>query len=68
MTTPSGLQYVEVQAGHGEQPQPGSVVAVHYRGMLADGSVFDSSYERGSRSAFRSASGWSFPVGMRGSG
>lgn len=47
MTTPSGLQYVEVQAGHGEQPQPGSVVAVHYRGMLADGSVFDSSYERG---------------------
>ncbi len=47
MTTSSGLQYHEVQAGHGEQPQPGSIVAVHYRGMLADGSVFDSSYERG---------------------
>ncbi|MEF3273019.1 MAG: FKBP-type peptidyl-prolyl cis-trans isomerase [Chloroflexus sp.] len=47
MTTASGLQYVEVQAGIGEQPQPGAVVAVHYRGMLADGSVFDSSYERG---------------------
>ncbi|WP_298816237.1 FKBP-type peptidyl-prolyl cis-trans isomerase [Chloroflexus sp.] len=47
MTTASGLQYIEVQAGHGAQPQPGAVVAVHYRGMLADGSVFDSSYERG---------------------
>ncbi len=47
MTTPSGLQYIEIQAGHGEQPQPGTVVSVHYRGMLANGSVFDSSYERG---------------------
>lgn len=47
VTTASGLQYIEVLAGTGEQPQPGAIVAVHYRGTLADGSVFDSSIERG---------------------
>ena len=47
VTTASGLQYIEIQAGSGEAPIPGSVVAVHYRGTLSDGSVFDSSFERG---------------------
>lgn len=45
--TDSGLQYTEVVAGEGPQPQPGDVVSVHYTGTLQDGSVFDSSYDRG---------------------
>jgi peptidylprolyl isomerase len=47
ITTPSGLQYIEVQAGDGPKPQVGEVVAVHYTGMLDDGTVFDDSYQRG---------------------
>jgi peptidylprolyl isomerase len=47
MTTASGLQYVEVEAGQGPAPQAGDVVAVHYQGQLEDGTVFDSSYDRG---------------------
>jgi len=47
VTTASGLQYIELQPGTGEAPQPGQIVAVHYRGTLADGSEFDSSYSRG---------------------
>ncbi len=47
VTTPSGLQYTESQSGTGASPQPGDYVAVHYRGTLADGTVFDSSFERG---------------------
>jgi peptidylprolyl isomerase len=41
------LQYIEVQAGDGPKPQVGEVVAVHYTGMLDDGTVFDDSYQRG---------------------
>jgi peptidylprolyl isomerase len=47
VTTPSGLTFTEVTPGAGDMPRPGDVVEVHYRGMLADGSVFDSSYSRG---------------------
>lgn len=47
MTTPSGLQYIELAPGAGAPPKPGDVVEVHYRGMLADGTQFDSSYGRG---------------------
>lgn len=47
VTTASGLQYIEIEAGTGESPEPGDVVSVHYRGTLADGSEFDSSYGRG---------------------
>jgi peptidylprolyl isomerase len=46
ITTDSGLQFIELVAGDGPAPQPGDVVAVHYTGMLADGTVFDSSRER----------------------
>lgn len=45
-TTSSGLQYTETRPGNGAMPQPGDYVAVHYRGTLADGTVFDSSYDR----------------------
>jgi len=45
----SGLQYVIVQEGlsNGATAKPGQGVAAHYHGMFRDGSVFDSSYERG---------------------
>jgi peptidylprolyl isomerase len=43
----SEIEYIETEAGSGEQPVSGDRVAVHYIGTLADGTVFDSSYERG---------------------
>ena len=46
VTTASGLQYTEVVAGSGPQPQPGDVVTVHYTGKLQDNTIFDSSFER----------------------
>lgn len=48
ITTPSGLKYVVVQAGTGEDtPAPGAMVKAHYTGKLLDGTKFDSSYDRG---------------------
>jgi FKBP-type peptidyl-prolyl cis-trans isomerase FkpA len=46
-TTISGLQYEVLTEGTGAQPLPSDFVRVHYRGALLDGSVFDSSYDRG---------------------
>lgn len=45
--TESGLFYQITQAKGGDKPTQGSQVKVHYRGMLTDGTVFDSSYQRG---------------------
>ena len=47
VTTSSGLQFIEIVPGTGDAPKPGDVVDVHYRGTLADGTQFDSSYSRG---------------------
>jgi FKBP-type peptidyl-prolyl cis-trans isomerase len=44
---PSGLQYKVITEGEGEHPRPEDVVEVHYTGTLIDGTVFDSSVERG---------------------
>ena len=44
---PSGLIYTELKAGDGRQPKPSDMVKVSYTGMLRDGTVFDSSAQRG---------------------
>tara|TARA_R110000772_G_scaffold47928_9_gene109359 strand:- start:266 stop:916 length:651 start_codon:yes stop_codon:yes gene_type:complete len=46
-TTASGLQYEIIAEGEGEAPDISSTVKVHYHGTLIDGTVFDSSVERG---------------------
>ena len=47
-TTASGLQYLVLQEGAGTQtPKAGYIVQVRYHGTLLDGTVFDSSVERG---------------------
>ncbi|WP_068825543.1 FKBP-type peptidyl-prolyl cis-trans isomerase [Pseudomonas sp. BMS12] len=48
VTTASGLQYEIIKKADGAQPKATDVVTVHYEGKLTDGSVFDSSIERGS--------------------
>lgn len=52
-TTASGLQYEVLTQGQGESPVPTDTVAVHYEGKLVDGTVFDSSYQRGEPAVFR---------------
>lgn len=59
--TASGLQYEVLVAGQGENPKPTDEVTVHYKGTLLDGTVFDSSYERGRPLSFqlnRVIKGW----------
>jgi FKBP-type peptidyl-prolyl cis-trans isomerase len=46
-TSPSGLKYVVTKEGAGEKPAKGKAVKAHYTGKLADGTVFDSSLQRG---------------------
>ena len=50
--TPTGLYYLMTEEGDGEMPQHGDNVKVHYTGKLIDGTVFDSSVERGEPIAF----------------
>ncbi|WBX82653.1 FKBP-type peptidyl-prolyl cis-trans isomerase [Sphingosinicella microcystinivorans] len=51
-TTASGLMYEVIREGDGEKPTAADVVLVHYEGRLLDGTVFDSSYQRGQPAAF----------------
>lgn len=50
--TPSGLQYMVLRQGNGPRPARSDRVRVNYHGTLLDGSVFDSSYERGQPAEF----------------
>jgi len=47
VTTPSGLKYTVSETGEGEKVGVNKKVKVHYTGSLTDGTVFDSSVERG---------------------
>jgi len=51
-TTASGLQYEVMEAGSGDKPSETSNVTVHYHGTLINGTVFDSSMERGQPASF----------------
>ncbi|MGB1439519.1 MAG: FKBP-type peptidyl-prolyl cis-trans isomerase [Luminiphilus sp.] len=52
VVTDSGLQYEVIEAGTGASPGTDDQVEVHYRGTLIDGTVFDSSYDRGETVTF----------------
>ena len=57
----SGLQYKVLEAGDGKSPKASDVVKTHYKGTLIDGTVFDSSYQRGEPATFpvnRVIQGW----------
>ena len=61
VTTDSGLQYEVLTAGEGANPKAEDTVRVHYHGTLVDGTVFDSSVERGQPAEFplnRVIPGW----------
>jgi len=71
--TESGLQYEILQEGNGARPSATSTVTCHYHGTLIDGTVFDSSVNRGTPASFplnRVISGWTealqrMPVGSK---
>lgn len=51
-TLPSGVKVVHTVDGAGAQPKASDTVKVHYRGTLANGTEFDSSYQRGRPASF----------------
>jgi len=58
---PSGLLIKVIESGDGATPTAQDSVTVHYRGTLIDGTVFDSSYDRGQPATFpvnRVIAGW----------
>jgi FKBP-type peptidyl-prolyl cis-trans isomerase FklB len=65
--SPTGLQYKIIKEGTGKKPSAESNVTVHYRGTLVDGTVFDSSYDRGEPATLSLAQvikGWQEAVPM----
>ena len=56
-TTSSGLKYYMVAEGTGNLPKKDDKVIVNYHGMLLDGTVFDSSFQRGQPFEFQVGSG-----------
>ena len=52
VTTASGLQYKILKSGTGESPKATDTVKVDYQGMLIDGTIFDSSIQRGTPATF----------------
>lgn len=66
-TTASGLQYEVIKEGQGPKPKATDQVTVHYTGKLIDGTVFDSSVERGEPATFgvtQVISGWTEALQM----
>jgi len=61
VTLPSGLQYQVLKEGNGKKPKATDKVRCHYEGMLLDGTLFDSSIQRGEPAVFglnQVISGW----------
>ena len=52
VTLPSGLQYQVIKEGNGRRPKATDKVKCHYEGMLIDGTLFDSSIQRGEPATF----------------
>lgn len=52
VTLPSGLQYQIIKEGNGRKPKATDKVKCHYEGMLIDGTLFDSSIQRGEPATF----------------
>lgn len=52
VTLPSGLQYTVIEEGNGRKPKATDKVKCHYEGFLIDGTVFDSSVQRGEPAVF----------------
>lgn len=52
VTLPSGLQYMVLKEGNGKKPKATDQVNCHYEGFLIDGTVFDSSIQRGEPAVF----------------
>lgn len=52
VTLPSGLQYMVLKEGNGKKPKATDQVKCHYEGFLIDGTVFDSSLQRGEPAVF----------------
>lgn len=73
VVTESGLQYEIITEGTGDKPTAESTISAHYHGTLIDGTVFDSSVERGQPAQFpvnRVIAGWTealqlMPVGSK---
>ena len=73
VTTKSGLQYEIIKKGNGATPTANDKVRVHYHGTLIDGTVFDSSIDRGEPAEFgvsQVIKGWTealqlMPVGSK---
>lgn len=71
VTLPSGLQYEVLIPADGPKPTTDSQVTVHYEGTLTDGTVFDSSYDRGEPITFglgRVIKGWTEGVQLMSKG
>ena len=73
ITLPSGLQYQVLKEGNGKKPTAKDTVMCHYEGFLIDGTVFDSSVQRGEPATFplqQVIAGWTealtmMPVGSK---
>lgn len=73
VTLESGLQYEIMVIGDGQKPRAADTVTCHYHGSLINGTVFDSSVQRGQSASFplnRVISGWTealqlMPVGSK---
>lgn len=70
-TTASGLKYKVLKKGNGKKPKDTDVVLVNYEGKLLDGTIFDSSYQRGEPISFplnRVIPGWTEGVQLMNEG